>query len=109
MRRLLPVFLSAVFAFALASAFGGASCYSPAIDDCQYACAPPKPGQAQCPEGFFCNSELRCVSAIGMRCDFPPQIDAPIGGDIKPDIPGDSSTMPDITPVSDAGSGSGSG
>jgi len=99
MNRIIPILLATAFAFALVLGMGGSSCYAPAIEDCQYICAPPGPGMQRCPDDLVCNSEMRCVSGSAMRCNSPNDdaaIDQSMPGDIIPDAPMD-------------GSGSGSG
>jgi hypothetical protein len=97
MTRALPIVLTLALAVALAAGFGGSSCYSPQIQDCQYLCAPPAPGVEQCPDGFVCNVQLRCVSEVGMMCGAP--IDGPppeaVKFDAPPDSPGDGGAVVD--------------
>ena len=94
MKRLTPIGVVLALVFAIVAA-GGGSCYSPEIDDCQYACAPPSPGVERCPEGLVCNADLRCVSAVQMRCG------PPIGSDGGPPII--DSKIPDSSTTGDGG------
>ncbi len=92
--RSVSVFLSLAFGLAVALLVTGqSSCYSPAIDDCQYSC-----NGESCPAGMFCNVERRCVSDSEFRCG------AQMDGGTK-----DTIEMDTAMPGDGSGSGSGSG
>ena len=100
MNRIIPILLTSACAFAVVLGMGGSSCYAPAIEDCQYACAPPGPG-ARCPDGLVCNTEQRCASGSQVRCSAPND-----DASIDQSMPGD--IIPDSKPLDGSGSGSGS-
>jgi len=89
------------------------ACYSPSIDDCQYACGvslDPEDGPA-CPEGMFCNAESLCVSVEGTPCGGPPidsgmPPDDTFEGPMDAFVPDDGGMTPvDAAPVDGAVTG----